>query len=389
MSNYKPYPIGFTHGNGAWLYDESGHKYLDALSGIAVCGLGHANPAIADSIHDQASQLIHTSNLYQIPLQEKLAGKLCSLSNMEKVFFCNSGAEANEAAIKLTRLHGHQLGYAQPKVIVMQGSFHGRTMATLTATGNPKVKLGFEPLVEGFIHVPYNNINEVEQLVDKEQQIAAIMLEPVQGEGGIVVPDAGYLKAIREICDEQNWLMILDEVQSGMCRTGKWFAYQHESITPDVMTLAKALGNGMPIGACLAKGTAASLFQPGSHGSTFGGNPLASRVAITVIDELEKINAVQRATELGNMMLSAFKQALSNVTGVKDLRGKGLMIGIELDRPCGELVNMALDNRCLINVTAERVIRLLPPIIISDDEANQIVKIVSDIVKSFLTGSES
>lgn len=386
MTNYKPYPITFSHGEGAWLIDEQGEKYLDALSGIAVCGLGHANKAVATAIHDQANKLIHTSNLYQIALQESLASKLTSLADMQNVFFCNSGAEANEAAIKLSRLHGHHLGYQTPKVIAMHGSFHGRTMATLTATGNAKVKDGFEPLVEGFIHVPYNDITAIESMFDQEEEIVAVMLEPVQGEGGIVVPDPGYLKAIRDLCDQYNCLMILDEVQSGMCRTGQWFAHQHESIRPDVMTLAKALGNGVPVGACLASGQAADLFQPGSHGSTFGGNPLASRVALTVIDVLHTINANQRADELGKMMLQQFQSALSGVKGVSDVRGKGLMIGIELEQPCAELVNMALKKHCLINVTASNVIRLLPPIILTDDEANQIVSIVCNIIKEFLNG---
>ena len=384
MTNYKPYPIGFTQGDGAWLIDQAGQRYLDALSGIAVCGLGHANKAVASALAEQAEQLIHTSNLYQIPLQETLATRLTELSGMDKVFFCNSGAEANEAAIKLSRLHGHSLSYQQPKVIVMQGSFHGRTMATLTATGNSKIKNGFEPLVEGFIHVSYNDLNAIETLAQNETEISAILLEPVQGEGGIVIPDAGYLSAIRALCNEHNWLIILDEVQSGMCRTGKWFAHQHENIRPDVMTLAKALGNGVPIGACIAAGEAAELFQPGSHGSTFGGNPLASRAALTVLDELQSMNANQRATELGELMLKQFTQNLSDINGLVEIRGKGLMIGIELDQPCAELVAMALEKHCLINVTAENVIRLLPPLILSNDEAEQIVSIVCDIIKTFL-----
>ncbi len=384
MANYKPYPVTFTHGEGAWLIDEKGNRYLDALSGIAVCGLGHANKALATALHAQANTLIHTSNLYQIELQERLADKLSKLSGMDKVFFCNSGAEANEAAIKLSRLHGHKQNFQSPKVIVMNSSFHGRTMATLTATGNPKVHNGFAPLVEGFIHVPYNDIAAIETIAKEHNEIVAIMLEPVQGEGGINVPDMGFLKAIRELCDQNDWLMIVDEIQTGMCRTGKWFAHQHEAIKPDVMTLAKALGNGVPIGACLATGKAADLFQPGSHGSTFGGNPLACRAALTVIEELEKLHANTQASELGQTMLEQFKQELADVSGVKHIRGKGLMLGIELEKPCAELVTMALEKHCLINVTADKVIRLLPPLIISGEEANQIVNIVSDIIKTFL-----
>lgn len=386
MTNYSPYPVAFKEGEGVWLVDEQGEHYLDALSGIAVCGLGHAHKSITDALADQASHLLHTSNLYQIPLQEKLAAELTSLAQMDKVFFCNSGAEANEAAIKLSRLHAHALSYSQPKVIVMQGSFHGRTMATLTATGNEKVKSGFEPLLQGFIHVPYNDIDAIKQHFQTESEICAVLLEPVQGEGGVVVPDKGYLKAIRALCDENNCLMMLDEVQSGMCRTGAWFAHQHENIIPDVMTLAKALGNGVPIGACLAKGKAAELFQPGSHGSTFGGNPLAARAAITVIDVLKELEAWQRAEESGQWMLKEFKDRLTGIDGVRDIRGFGMMIGIELDKPCSELVQMALEKHCLINVTAGNVIRLLPPLIIEEKEAKQIVDIVSEITIEFLQG---
>ncbi len=384
MANYSPYSIAFNQGEGVWLIDDKGRRYLDALSGIAVCILGHAHPVLAEALSDQARQLIHTSNLYQIPLQETLAAELTTLANMDKAFFCNSGAEANEAAIKLSRLHGHSQSFDQPKVIVMQGSFHGRTMATLTATGNPKVKDGFEPLVQGFIHVPYNDIEAIKIIAKQQSEICAVMLEPIQGEGGVIVPDVGYLGAIRALCDKNNWLMILDEVQTGMCRTGKWFAHQHEGITPDVMTLAKALGNGVPIGACLATGKAADLFQSGSHGSTFGGNPLAARAALTVINELNHLDAVKKVTELGIYLLDNFKQRLTNIKGVEDIRGQGLMIGIELDRECTELVRMAQELNVLINVTAGNVVRLLPPIIINDDEAEQIVTVVSKVIKIFL-----
>ncbi len=382
MSSYQQLPVAFERGTGAWLTDQNGQQYLDALSGLAVCGLGHAHPEIEKAIADQAGKLLHTSNLYHIPLQEALAERLTSLAGMDKVFFANSGAEANEAAIKIARLFGHQQGIDRPVIITATGSFHGRTMATLSATGNSKVQQGFEPLVEKFVHVPYNDTEVLSRLTDAN--VVAVMLEPIQGEGGVVIPDEGYLKAVRDICDQNNWLLILDEIQTGMCRTGEWFAFQHEKISPDVMTLAKALGNGIPIGACLAKGTAADLIQPGSHGSTFGGNPLASRAALAVIDVLSKQKLHIRAAKLGAEMLARFKSELSEFDGVISVRGKGLMLAIELDRECAQLVNMALQEHLLINVTSENVIRLLPPLIIDDDIAQQIVAKVVRIVKVFL-----
>lgn len=382
MSSYQQLPVAFERGAGAWLTDQNGQQYLDALSGLAVCGLGHAHPEIEKAIADQAGKLLHTSNLYHIPLQEALAERLTSLAGMEKVFFANSGAEANEVAIKIARLFGHQQGIDHPVVITATGSFHGRTMATLSATGNSKVQQGFEPLVEKFVHVPYNDTEVLSRLTDAN--VVAVMLEPIQGEGGVVIPDEGYLKAVRDICDQNNWLLILDEIQTGMCRTGEWFAFQHEKISPDVMTLAKALGNGIPIGACLAKGTAADLIQPGSHGSTFGGNPLASRAALAVIDVLSKQKLHIRAAKLGAEMLARFKSELSEFDGVISVRGKGLMLAIELDRECAQLVNMALQEHLLINVTSENVIRLLPPLIIDDDIAQQIIAKVVRIVKVFL-----
>ncbi len=382
MSSYQQLPVAFERGAGAWLTDQNGQQYLDALSGLAVCGLGHAHPEIEKAIADQAGKLLHTSNLYHIPLQEALAERLTSLAGMDKVFFANSGAEANEAAIKIARLFGHQQGIDHPVIITATGSFHGRTMATLSATGNSKVQQGFEPLVEKFVHVPYNDTEVLSRLTDAN--VVAVMLEPIQGEGGVVIPDEGYLKAVRDICDQNNWLLILDEIQTGMCRTGEWFAFQHEKISPDVMTLAKALGNGIPIGACLAKGTAADLIQPGSHGSTFGGNPLASRAALAVIDVLSKQKLHIRAAKLGAEMLARFKSEFSEFDGVISVRGKGLMLAIELDRECAQLVNMALQEHLLINVTSENVIRLLPPLIIDDDIAQQIVAKVVRIVKVFL-----
>lgn len=382
MSSYQQLPVAFERGAGVWLTDQNGQQYLDALSGLAVCGLGHAHPEIEKAIADQAGKLLHTSNLYHIPLQEALAERLTSLAGMDKVFFANSGAEANETAIKIARLFGHQKGIDRPVVITATGSFHGRTMATLSATGNSKVQQGFEPLVEKFVHIPYNDTEVLSRLTDTN--VVAVMLEPIQGEGGVVIPDEGYLKAVRDICDQNNWLLILDEIQTGMCRTGEWFAFQHEKITPDVMTLAKSLGNGIPIGACLAKGTAADLIQPGSHGSTFGGNPLASRAALAVIDVLSKQKLHIRAAKLGAEMLARFKSELSEIDGVNSVRGKGLMLAIELDRECAQLVNMALQEHLLINVTSENVIRLLPPLIIDDDIAQQIIAKVVRIVKVFL-----
>lgn len=382
MSSYQQLPVAFERGAGAWLTDQNGQQYLDALSGLGVCGLGHAHPEIEEAIADQAGKLLHTSNLYHIPLQEALAERITSLAGMDKVFFANSGAEANEAAIKIARLFGHQQGIDRPVVITATGSFHGRTMATLSATGNSKVQQGFEPLVEKFVHVPYNDTEVLSRLTDAN--VVAVMLEPIQGEGGVVIPDEGYLKAVRDICDQNNWLLILDEIQTGMCRTGEWFAFQHEKISPDVMTLAKALGNGIPIGACLAKGIAADLIQPGSHGSTFGGNPLASRAALAVIDVLSKQKLHMRAAKLGAEMLARFKSEFSEFDGVISVRGKGLMLAIELDRECAQLVNMALQEHLLINVTSENVIRLLPPLIIDDDIAQQIIAKVVRIVKVFL-----
>ena len=382
MSSYQPLPVAFEHGSGVWLTDQDGQQYLDALSGIGVCGLGHAHPDVTQAIADQAGKLLHTSNLYHIPLQEELAARLTSLAGMDKVFFANSGAEANEAAIKIARLYGHKKGIDHPVIITATGSFHGRTMATLSATGNPKVQDGFAPLVEKFNHVSYNDIEALNSVIDGN--VVAVMLEPIQGEGGIIIPDEGYLQSVREICDQNNCLLILDEIQTGMCRTGKWFAFQHENITPDVMTLAKALGNGMPIGACLAKGLAAELVKPGSHGSTFGGNPLASRASLAVIDILAKQKLHENAAKLGAQMLESFKQGFSEIKGVVSVRGKGLMLGIELDKECAQLVTMALEEHLLINVTSDNVIRLLPPLIIDEDLAEQIVEKVIRLVKAFL-----
>ena len=384
MQNYARLPISFVRGEAAWLYDDQGKQYLDALSGIAVCGLGHCHPAVTEAVCKQAGTLVHTSNLFGIDKQGELADRLSAVSGMDTAFFSNSGAEANEAAIKLARLWGHGKGVEQPTIIVTKGSFHGRTLATLTATGNRKVQAGFEPLVQGFARVPYNDLQAIHDAGANNKNIVAVLVEPVQGEGGIVIPDTDYLDNLRKICDQHGWLLMLDEIQTGMGRSGKWFAYQHSKIKPDVITLAKALGNGVPIGACLARGEAASVFQPGSHGSTFGGNPLACAAALAVIDSIEKQSLVERANQLGNKIIEAFTTNLADQAGVKSVRGLGLLIGIELDRPCKELVQRALDAGIIINVTADSVIRLLPPLITSDEQADSLVEKLSGLIKDFL-----
>lgn len=384
MATYARLPVQFERGEGVWLWDTEGRQYLDALSGIAVCALGHAHPGVAQAIADQARRLVHTSNLYGITLQEQLAERLCKLSGMERAFFCNSGAEANEAAIKIARLYGHGREVATPTVIVMENSFHGRTLATLTATGSRKVQAGFEPLVQGFIRVPYNDLQAIKTVADNSNDVVAVLVEPIQGEGGINVPDPDYLLGMRQICDDHGWLLMLDEIQTGMGRTGEWFACQHSGMLPDVITLAKALGNGVPVGACLARGTAAGLMHPGNHGTTFGGNPLATRAALAVLDAIEQERLVAHAAELGQQLLEDFRQQLAGLPGVKEIRGIGLMIGIELDRPCAELVGRALESGLLINVTAERVIRLLPPLVTTAHQGQMIVGKVSELVREFL-----
>ncbi len=374
MSTYNRLPIAFTHGEGAWLFDTEGQRYLDALSGIAVTVLGHAHPEVARALGQQAEQLLHTSNLYEIPVQEELAAHLCLQAGMERVFFGNSGAEANEAAIKLARRFGHERAIDEPAIVVMEGAFHGRTMATLSATGNRKVRAGFEPLVAGFRRVPYNDTEAVAHVIERDPQVVAVLVEPILGEGGIVIPEHGYLKRLRELCDTRGLLLMLDEIQTGMCRTGRWFAFQHEDMQPDVMTLAKALGNGVPIGACLARGDAATALGPGSHGSTFGGNPLACRAALTVMNVLQKEGLAQRAERAGLRLMAGLDEALSQNAKVRAIRGLGLMVGIELDRPCGRLMADCLKRHLLINVTAENVIRLLPPLIIEDAQIDMIVE---------------
>jgi len=387
QNTYNRLPVAFVRGQGAWLWDTEGRRYLDALSGIAVCGLGHSHPKIASAIADQAHTLIHTSNLYRIPLQEKLARRLCALSGMDQAFFCNSGAEANEAAIKLARLHGHRRGIERPKIIVMEGSFHGRTLATLTATGNARIQRGFEPLVDGFVRVPFGDSTAVADYRN-DPDVAAILVEPITGEGGIRIPPDGYLRDLRALATENDWLLMLDEIQAGIGRTGEWFAYQHEEMLPDVLSLAKGLGNGMPIGASLVAGRAVDLFTPGSHGTTFGGNPLACRAALAVLDVMQAEGLREEAARQGAQLLRLLEERLGDRPEVVEIRGRGLMLGIELDRPAAELVRTALDQGLLLNVTAERVIRLLPPLIINDAQVTEIADTVSDIVADLINKEE-
>jgi acetylornithine aminotransferase len=384
MKTYGRKSIAFSRGDGAWLYDTSDKRYLDALCGIAVTSLGHNHPQVTRAIQEQASTLLHCSNLYQIPQQEALAIKLCELAQMESVFFSNSGAEANEAAIKLARLFGHNKGIDNPVIIVTNQSFHGRTMATLSATGNRKVQAGFEPLLSGFARVPYDDTDAIRQVAENNKNVVAIFIEPIQGEGGIQIPHPQYLNELRDIADQEDWLLIVDEVQTGMGRTGAWFAHQHNNILPDVMTLAKALGNGTPVGACLARGKAAEILSPGTHGSTFGGNPLVSRAALATIEAIESGELVDRATLIGNKIAENLKSTLQHEPSVIDIRNKGLMIGIELDRACTPIVDLALDAGLLLNVTAEKVIRLLPPLILDTDQINFLVTTITTIIKEFL-----
>jgi len=384
MTTYAPMDVTFDHGEGAILWDTDGKPYLDALSGIAVCGLGHAHPAVTSAISEQAAKLIHTSNLYQIENQQLLADELCRLSGLDSVFFSNSGAEANEAAIKIARMYGNSKGISSPSIIVMENSFHGRTMATLSATGNRNVQAGFEPLVQGFIRAPFNNIEAIENIAGNSSNVVAIMVEPIQGESGIVVPDTDYLNKLRKICDDNDWLLILDEIQTGMGRTGKWFAYQHNGILPDIMTLAKSLGNGVPIGACVANSKAAAVMKPGSHGSTFGGNPLACAAALAVIKTITQENLVERAATMGKLLQDKLSAALGNFAGVSEIRGMGLMIGIQLEKPCKQLMAEALHQGLLISVQSEHVIRLLPPLTINEEQIDTLTATLSSVVISFL-----
>lgn len=385
MSTYARQPIAFTHGKGAWLFDGNGKRYLDALAGVAVNTLGHAHPVLTSALKTQIDRMIHVSNIYQITEQERLADKLCALSGMQEVFMCNSGCEANEAAIKLARMYGHSKGIDTPHIIVMEKAFHGRTLATLSATGSRKVQAGFEPLVKGFVRVPYDDLAAIEQVATGNPEVVAVLVEPIQGEGGIRTLDIHYLEKLRRICDDKGWLLMLDEVQCGLGRTGKWFAFQHTGILPDVMTLAKGLGSGVPVGACLAAGKAAGTFKPGNHGSTFGGNPLASTAALTTLEIMEQDKLLAHANKLGGWLKQQLQSRLGGAKGVVTVRGQGLMIGIELDKPCGALVGKALEQGLLINVTADTVVRLVPPLILNEAEAQQLLDMLCPLITGFLS----
>jgi acetylornithine/N-succinyldiaminopimelate aminotransferase len=383
MPTYARLPVTFTHGEGVYLYDSNGERYLDAIAGIGVNCLGHAHPAVTKTITAQAGKLIHTSNLYHIETQELLADRLTEVSGMDDCFFGNSGAEANEAAIKLARLYGHQRNIKKPTIIVLEKAFHGRTLATLTATGNRKIQAGFEPLVSGFIRAPLNDLDALQQIAKSNPDVVAILMEPIQGEGGIREADAQYLHGVRKLCDQQSWLMMLDEVQSGNGRTGNYFAYQGVPVTPDVVTTAKGLGNGVPIGACLARGAAAQVFSSGQHGSTYGGNPLVCATALTVVNTITEQNLCANAQAMGQIIRDTVREQLSAQGGMDklvEIRGRGLMLGIELSEDCPQLVEQGLAHKVLINVTAGNTIRLLPPLIINEAQARSLGRTVADLI---------
>lgn len=384
MHTYLPQPVAFTHGDGAWLWDTAGRRYLDCLSGIAVNTLGHNHPRLVEALREQIGRIIHTSNLFEIPLRDALAARLVELSGMTNVFFCNSGLEANEAAIKIARKYGHDRGIERPRIVVYERAFHGRSLATLSATGNAKVQKGFEPLVEGFVRVPLNDIDALEHLAATDPDVVAVFLEAIQGEGGIHPARADYLRAVRALCDRKGWLMMVDEVQCGTGRTGRWFAHQWAGIVPDVVPIAKGLGSGVPVGAVIAHGVAADVFQPGSHGTTFGGNPLAMRAGLVTLQVMEEDGLLDNAARIGGGIMAALARELAGVAGVLEIRGQGLMIGIELDRPCGELVRTALDAGLVLNVTADRVVRLLPPLIFTPAQAEQLVGTLVPMIKALL-----
>ena len=389
MNTYARLPVAFVRGQGVWVWDESGKRYLDALAGIAVNTLGHAHPRLVKTIAEQAARLIHVSNLYRIVEQEQLADRLAAISGMDNAFFCNSGCEANEAAIKIARLHGRSKGIDSPAIVVMENAFHGRTLATLSATGSRKVQAGFEPLVSGFVRVPFNDLESVRQIAEHNRNIVAVLVEPIQGEGGIRVCDAQYLRGLREVCDRNGWLLMLDEVQCGLGRTGAWFVYQSAGVLPDVVTLAKGLASGVPIGACLARGAAAGAFKPGNHGSTFGGNPLACAAARATLEIIEQDRLLENAARIGAFLRAEFARAFGDAKGVVEVRGHGLMIGIELDRPCGDLVKRALEAGLLINVTADSVVRMLPALVMSEAEAGTLVSTLAPLVRDFLAAPQA
>ncbi|TXL66273.1 aspartate aminotransferase family protein [Zeimonas arvi] len=384
MNTYGRLPVAFSHGDGAWLFDTDGKRYLDCLSGIAVNTLGHNHPKLVAALREQVARIIHSSNLFEVPLQTQLGAKLVELSGMTNVFFCNSGLEANEAAIKIARKYGHEKGVAMPEIVVFDKAFHGRSLATLSATGNAKVQKGFEPLVEGFVRIPLNDAAALQKVADERSNVVAVFLEAIQGEGGIQPAGIEFLREARRICDQKGWLLMIDEVQCGTGRTGKWFAHQWAGIEADVMPLAKGLGSGVPIGAVVARGAAAEVFQPGNHGTTFGGNPLAMRAGLVTISTMEEDGLLQNAADVGGWLIETFRRELGGLPGVAEVRGQGLMIGIELDRPCGELVKSALDAGLVLNVTADRVIRLLPPLIFTREHAQRLVDRLAPLVRAFL-----
>jgi len=387
MHTYKRLPVTFERGEGCWLWDKQGKRYLDALAGIAVCGVGHSHPRLVKAISEQAAQLVHTSNLYEIERQEQLGDRLAAISGMDEVFFCNSGCEANEAAIKVARLYGHGKGIDTPAIIVLEKAFHGRTIATLSATGSRKVQAGFEPLVPGFVRVPFDDLAAVRKVASNNHNVVAVLVELIQGEGGINICHDDYLQGLREICDANGWLLMLDEVQSGIGRTGKWFAFQHSGVKPDVMTLAKGLASGVPIGACMVSGRATGVFKPGNHGSTFGGNPLACAAALATLSIIEDEKLMANAVAIGEFINSGMHAALAGHAGVHEIRNKGLMIGIELDIECSELVKLALADGLLINVTADNVVRLLPPLIMQRAEAQQVITQLGALITAFLAAN--
>ena len=384
MNTYARLPVAFVRGEGVWLWDESSKKYLDALAGIAVSTLGHAHPKLVRALAEQAARVLHTSNLFRIPVQEAAADRIAEITGLEEVFFCNSGCEANEAAIKIARKYGHERGVQEPAIVVMENSFHGRTLATLSATGNRKVQAGFEPLVSGFVRAPYNDLAAVQRIAEINRNVVAVLVEPIQGEGGINVASMEYLRGLRELCDRHEWLLMLDEVQCGLGRTGKWFVYQHAGIVPEVVPLAKGLGSGVPVGACVAGGRAAGVLKAGNHGSTFGGNPLACTAVVTTLDAMREEGLLANAASVGQLMREELATALGNVPGVVEIRGMGLMIGVQLDRPCGELARTALDAGLVINVTADSVVRMLPPLVMSPAEGREAVARLAPLVKAFL-----
>jgi acetylornithine/N-succinyldiaminopimelate aminotransferase len=385
MKTYGRLPLALSHGRGCWVWDTDGKKYLDGLGGIAVNTLGHAHPKLVPALQEQIGKLIHSSNYYLVPLQEQLAAKLCELSGLNNVFFCSTGLEANECAIKIARKFGHDKGITRPEIVVYEAAFHGRSIATLSATGNPKVQAGFGPLVEGFVRVPLNDVAAIEEIANTHKNVVAVFLEVIQGEGGIHPATVEYLREVRRVCDENDWLLMLDEVQCGMGRTGKWFAHQWAGIQPDVMPLAKGLGSGVPVGAVVCGPKAANVFGPGNHGTTFGGNPLAMRAGVETIRIMEEDGLLANAATVGALLKAGLERELKGVKGVVEVRGQGLMLGIALDRPCGDLLGRAAKAGLMLSVTAERVIRLVPPLILSADEAAQIVAILCPLIKAFLS----